>query len=298
VPDRAIRAPVLFVGMREPYEPEADPRPVHAPSPAGTPLLTTDGIRIDARHDAGHGAARGGLCVVVAHGFTGSWRRPAVRRVAALLRAVGGVVSFDFRGHGRSGGVSTVGDQEVHDVEAALGWARLLGYRRLVTLGFSMGASVVVRHAALCGGVDAVAAVSGPSRWYYRGTPQMRRVHWVIERRLGRLVGRFVLRTRVSSTSWDPLPEAPHEVAARIAPAPLLVVHGDADPYFPVEHAIGLYAAAAEPKELWIEPGFAHAENAARDELIRRIGDWLGRRAPPRPDLASDSRRDGLDPPE
>jgi len=42
-----------------------------------------------------------------------------------------------------------------------------------------------------------------------------------------------------------------------------------------VEHGEALYAAAAEPKELWIEPGFGHAENAATPELLARIADWL-----------------------
>jgi fermentation-respiration switch protein FrsA (DUF1100 family) len=55
------------------------------------------------------------------------------------------------------------------------------------------------------------------------------------------------------------------------------VVHGDADHYFPVEHAEQLFTAAAEPKELWLEPGFGHAENAATDELLRRIAGWLVR---------------------
>ena len=120
-----------------------------------------------------------------------------------------------------------------------------------------------------------MAAVSGPSRWYYRGTVPMRRLHWVVERRLGRLVSRVALRTRISPVGWTDVPEPPHAVAARIAPTPLLIVHGDADRYFPVEHAEKLYAAAAEPKELWIEPGFGHAENAASPELLDRIGAWL-----------------------
>jgi fermentation-respiration switch protein FrsA (DUF1100 family) len=106
----------------------------------------------------------------------------------------------------------------------------------------------------------------------------MRRAHWVIERRLGRLIGRVALRTRIAAGGWDPLPEAPHEVVGRISPVPVLIVHGDADAYFPVEHAEKLYAAAAEPKELWIEPGFGHAENAAPDALVRRIADWLAKR--------------------
>jgi pimeloyl-ACP methyl ester carboxylesterase len=256
----------------------------------GTALRAVDGTVIDACHDAPldgrrafprgvrrHDGAVAGLGIVVAHGFTGGWRRPAVRRAVEVLANTGGVISFDFRGHGRSGGASTVGDREVLDLEAAVAWARELGYARVATVGFSMGASVVVRHAALRRGVSAVVAISGPSRWYYRGTVPMRRVHWVIERRMGRAVSRLALRTRIDPHGWPTVPEPPHAVAARISPAPLLIVHGDADSYFPVEHAELLFAAAAEPKELWIEPGFGHAENAAGPELLGRIGAWLAR---------------------
>jgi fermentation-respiration switch protein FrsA (DUF1100 family) len=236
-------------------------------------LRTDDGVAIDAWHDAGPG----GLAVVVAHGFTGSWRRPAVRRIATRLAELGGAISFDFRGHGRSGGHSTVGDREVLDVAAAVRFARELGYSRVATVGFSMGATIVVRHAALEGGVAAVAAVSGPSRWHYRGTVPMRRVHWVIERRLGRMVSRMALRTRISPAGWDPVPEPPYEVVGRISPIPLLVVHGDADHYIPVEHAEKLYAAAGQPKELWIEPGFGHAENAMSADLLDRLATWIAK---------------------
>jgi pimeloyl-ACP methyl ester carboxylesterase len=234
-------------------------------------IVTADGVRLDANHDPGPAA----LGIVVAHGLTGSWRRPAVRRAALALSRVGGVVSFDFRGHGRSGGLSTVGDREILDLAAAVGWARTLGYRRVATVGFSMGAAVVLRHAAGAGDLAAVVAVSGPSRWYYRDTVAMRRVHWLIERRLGRLTGRVLRRTRIAPAGWQPVPEPPDSAAARIAPTPLLVVHGDADVLFPVEHAHALYAAAGEPKWLWIEPGFGHAENAADPALLHRIGDWL-----------------------
>jgi pimeloyl-ACP methyl ester carboxylesterase len=233
-------------------------------------LVTTDGVQIDANHDPGPRDAG----FVLAHGFTGSWKRPAVRRAGAVFARHGGVVSFDFRGHGRSGGHSTVGDREIQDLEAAVEWMRSLDYRRIVTVGFSMGASVVVRHAALIRGVDAAVAVSGPARWYYRGTPPMRRVHWVIEKPAGRFVSRIALRTRIAKEGWDPVPPAPFEVAAKISPTPLLVVHGDRDPYFPLEHARQLFDNAAEPKELWIEPGFGHAENAAPPELLERIARW------------------------
>jgi pimeloyl-ACP methyl ester carboxylesterase len=103
----------------------------------------------------------------------------------------------------------------------------------------------------------------------------MRRVHWAVERRLGRMITRRWLNTRVSSGRWNPVPMPPAEAAARIAPIPFLVVHGDRDPYFPVEHAHQLYTAAREPKELWVVPGFGHAESGSSDALVDRIAAWV-----------------------
>jgi pimeloyl-ACP methyl ester carboxylesterase len=254
------------------------PRPVSRTGTTAS-LFAADGVRIAAVHRPPAAGADPGLALVVAHGFTGSWRRPALWGATSVLRAYGGVVAFDMRGHGASGGASTVGDREILDLDAAVRWARSLGHRRVATVGFSMGGSVVVRHAALLGGADAVVAVSAPSRWHYHGTPSMRRVHLAIERRGGRLVARYALRTRVSPRRWNPVPEAPEDVAGRIAPVPLLVVHGDRDAYFPVDHPRRLYEAAREPRELWLEPGFGHAENAAPADLLDRIGAWCATRA-------------------
>ena len=236
-------------------------------------LVTDDGVPIDAAHLPGDR----GLGIVLAHGFTLNWQRPSVWRIARRLSRYGGVVTFDFRGHGRSGGLSTLGDREIRDVDVAVAYARELGYQRIAVVGFSMGASIVLRYAGLIGGVDAVVSVSGPGRWYYRGTKAMRRVHWAVERRLGRLYASKVLNTRISSGRWDPVPVPPADAAARIAPVPLLIVHGDQDGFFPVDHATQLYEAANEPKELWIVPGFGHAESAAAADgaLLDRIGRWV-----------------------
>lgn len=234
---------------------------------------------------SGKTAGEGRVAVVLAHGFTGALDRPGLRRAAEVLArvdGVGGVVTFSFRGHGRSGGASTVGDREVLDVDAAVRWAREIGHDRVATVGFSMGGSVVLRHAAGEGGgsaVDAVVSVSAPARWYYRGTAPMRRVDWAITRPVGRLVARYGLRTRIHGAGWGPVPLSPVQVVDRIAPIPLLIVHGDQDGYFPLDHPLSLERAAGGSAELWIEPGFGHAENAAEPLLLRRIGCWLTRSA-------------------
>jgi pimeloyl-ACP methyl ester carboxylesterase len=308
-------------------------------------LRTSDGVRIEAAYDPYEGGADGGGSVrstapapgaiVLAHGFSGSVDRPALRRTVGVFTQYGAVITFSFRGHGRSGGHSTVGDLEVLDLAAAVRWARSLGHARVATVGFSMGGSVVVRHGALrrpygtagaagmhegrtgaqtgtersgssdsgngasvsgssgsgssgSGGhpghpgehpgehSDAVVAVSAPARWYYRGTAPMRRLHWVIQRPVGRLVSRYGLRTRIHPRDWDPVPLSPTAAAPLLAPTPLLVVHGDQDPYFPVDHPHAL-AAAGDPEstELWLVEGFGHAENAADAVLLHRIGGWV-----------------------
>jgi len=238
------------------------------------PLRTADGERLTGLHVPRPGSD---IAVVVAHGFGGSVRRPGLRAVVEALSPYAGVLAFDFRGHGRSTGRSTLGDREVLDVDAAVAAARDLGYARVVTCGWSMGGSTVLRHAALRDDlqpVDAVISVSAASRWYVRDTVAMRRLHWLVERRTGRLVSRVALRTRVA-TGWDVVPESPVEVVGRIAPTPLLLVHGDRDGYFTTEHPQALAAAAGEPTEFWLVEGFGHAEAAATPELLDRIGRHL-----------------------
>lgn len=249
--------------------------------PVEMTLRTTDGVDISAVH---HRSADADLCFVVVHGFTGNWRADRVRKVLARLVRFGSVIAIDMRGHGRSGGSSTVGNREVHDVAAAVDWARALGYPRVVTTGFSMGGAVVLREAALAatgelgsGRVDGVVSVSAPAFWYYRGTRIMRVVHRVVESRSGRFAMRTA-GTRVSGEGWaDPLPTPPHEAAAMLGSIPLLVVHGDVDRYFPIEHPQAIHDAARRSgvrTDLWLVPGFGHAELAISTDVLDRIGDW------------------------
>jgi pimeloyl-ACP methyl ester carboxylesterase len=240
--------------------------------PQEVQFATADDIRLTAQHwDPG---VRDLGCVV-AHGFTGSSRSPDVRAISRALAAQGaGVLAIDFRGHGRSGGRSTIGAEEIHDVAAGVAWMRAHGYGAVAVLGWSMGGSAVLRYAGLGGDTDAVVSVSSPARWYERGTRPMRTLHWLCETRTGRTMLRLTRRARLDHRSWDEVPEAPHEVAGLIAPTPLLIVHGDADRYFPLPH-VHLLRDAAPGAEVWIEAGMGHAESATTPDLIERIAVWL-----------------------
>lgn len=233
-------------------------------------LTASDGVSLSAHYYSG---VSDDVSYLLGHGFTGNALQDRVTTISERLNELGAsVLALNFRGHGTSEGLSTVGASETVDVEAGVEWLRA---RRpgapVVTLGFSMGASIVVRHAGLGGTPDAVVAVSGPGRWYERGTQPMRRVHFGVETRLGRFLLRRAFRTRVGG-GWELLPAAPVEVASAIA-VPLLIVHGDSDAFFGLEHP-RMLAAAAPAAELWIEPGMGHAENATSAELVDRIHDW------------------------
>ena len=84
------------------------------------------------------------------------------------------------------------------------------GYRRVVVVGFSMGAAIALRHAAVGSAPgDAVVSVSSPSRWYIRESAPMRRVQWLLESPFGPLVGRG-LGVRLGEP-WFDLPASPVE---------------------------------------------------------------------------------------
>jgi pimeloyl-ACP methyl ester carboxylesterase len=215
------------------------------------------------------------LTFVVAHGFTNSVARAPFRRLAGWLSRFGEVRALDFRGHGGSGGGSGVGgDPEMRDVDAAVGAARADGADAVVTVGLSMGGGAALRQAALGRHrPDAVVSVSAVSRWYVRDTRPMRRVHWLLETSAGRRLGSRVVRLRLDEP-WLTPPTSPLEVVSAIAPTPLLLVHGDRDEYFPLEHVRALAQAAGPSATAWVVPGFGHAESGATAPLVERIGRW------------------------
>ncbi|MFC7344714.1 alpha/beta hydrolase [Saccharopolyspora griseoalba] len=230
-------------------------------------LRAADGTRIAGQLHPGPKGARIGFAL--AHGFTNHIRKPSVRRVLSRLAGHGAVLAVDLRGHGGSGGRTSVGPDEAMDVDAAVAHLRELGHERIVTLGFSLGGSVVLRQAALGTPPDAVVSVSSPARWFVRETPAMRRVHWLLEQPHGRLTARL-LGVRLAGP-WPEVPVSPIELAARIE-VPQLIVHGTDDHYFPLADARALSEAGGG--EFWPIEGMRHAESSTTPQLVDRIARW------------------------
>jgi len=252
----------------------------HSPVPPGTAavtVLSSDGVRLSGIAVPAAAPRPSGrpITFVVAHGFTNSVARPSFLRLAGWLSRFGDVRAVDFRGHGASEGGSTAGgDPEMRDLDAAVGAARVDGAAAVVTFGLSMGGGAALRQAALGEHrPDAVVSLSAVSRWYVRDTRPMQRVHWLLETTPGRRLGARALGLRLDAP-WLVPPLPPLQVVSGIAPTPLLLVHGDRDEYFPLEHFRTLVQAAGPTATAWVVPGFGHAESGATAPLVERIGRW------------------------
>jgi pimeloyl-ACP methyl ester carboxylesterase len=235
-------------------------------------VMTADGVRL-----RGDRLGRGDLALVFCHGFLG-WRKKA--RLVLFQESLARwftIYAFDLRGHGESEGLSAFGAMEHLDVDAMVRRAREDGLTKVVTLGGSMGGIAVIRHAALLGGVDAVVAVSTPALWDGHDSPAVRRLAWLTASRFGRSILRSAgVRVVPAFTPVEP----PAELVGKIAPIPLVIVHGRDDHFFDEEQAWLLYRRAEAPKRLLVASRFGHAEDgytpAFAEQIARVVGDVVG----------------------
>lgn len=231
---------------------------------------TDDGVRLAGTE---LGERTGDLAIVLVHGFMGYRTKPPQRVLAEALARRFGVFVFDLRGHGQSGGACTGGEHEPLDVHAVVQHARGRGFERVVTVGGSLGGIAVICEAARFRDPSAVVSISTPAQWGLTDTAAVRRATWIFTSRIGRALARRVMGTTIDLDWRDP--EPPEVVVGRIAPIPLLIVHGADDHFFSVEQARRLYERAGEPKRLLIMDTFGHAEDGYTPMFASRLADEI-----------------------
>ena len=210
--------------------------------------------------------------VIFCHGHAGSMD-PDVKYAPWFHEGGLSVLMFDFRGHGRSeGDLVSMGALERLDLLGAIDYLEGRGFGSVGVLGFSMGGGVAIVTAASDERITAVVSDGGFARlegalvgWANRikGVPE-----WI-----GQLLARMIRtvagwRLGISLRDADPI-----DWIGRIGPRPVLLVHGDLDPYVSVAEVIELFAAAGEPKELWRvgEAEHRRADQHRPEEYRRRV---------------------------
>ena len=235
-------------------------------------LVTHDGVRLSGARLHGPPDAAG--TVVLIHGFSHWSRTPRMHAFAHMLARGMHVIVPDLRGHGASGGVSSMGPKEPLDVKAAVEAADPA--LPVVTVGLSLGGAAVLLHAGTFGGVAGVVAISAPAWWGAWDTPSTKRVQRYAMTPAGRRFLAVFLRTRIAQVC-EGVPHAEEQVAA-IAPAFTLVVADPADHYFSEEHPRAIYAWANDPKDLWLLPGTGHGTDLLTPSFATRLLEDLDRR--------------------
>lgn len=210
--------------------------------------------------------------VIICHAYRGT-KADLLGIGPGLWRAGYTVLVFDFRGNGDSDdGPQSLAHYEQRDLEAAIDFvAARRPEAEIDVIGYSMGAAVALLVAARDQRVAKVVADSSFADMHGVITAAARALRLPPVPLVG-LVDRAT-RLRYGYRFHD---VQPVEVVGRIAPRPLLLVHGTGDTKVPVEHAHRLAAAAGEGSELrLVDTEHCGAYFADRPGYIARIADFL-----------------------
>jgi fermentation-respiration switch protein FrsA (DUF1100 family) len=262
------------------------------------------------------GEKRAAVVLCVGYTYLKSLAMPDIAK--ALTAAGYVTLIFDYRGFGDSEGPRwrLMPGEQISDVRAALTCVADQPHvdgGRLALLGLSLGGSNAIAAGALdqrVGAVVAIEAMGDGERWL-----RTLRRHWEWVDFQARLAEDRSARVRTGqSVRVDPLEivvpdptsraflegvyrefpqmkcELPLETAEalaeftpealveRIAPRPLLLIHGAADRLVPADESRGLFARARDPRRLEIVPGMGHFDwLMASSPGFRRVTDTATR---------------------
>ncbi len=218
---------------------------------------------------AGAEAAAAAPTVIVLHGHGGCLDGD-LHRAPAFHEAGFNVFLFDFRAHGESEGrVASFGYLERRDVEGAVRWAGERSAGRIGLLGFSYGGIASMLGAPLCPEVSAVASDGGPVRM--RTAIAARGIEWHFPRWFARSMAWLIIAITCIRLGVNLFRYEAVRWVGRIAPRPILFIHGEDDSY--CADFDDLWEAASEPKEAWRLPGVGHtkASEVFPEEFDRRV---------------------------
>jgi fermentation-respiration switch protein FrsA (DUF1100 family) len=214
-------------------------------------LTAKDGVKLAAWYTppklAQSGVEGNGAVILVAHGYNGN--RP--EDIYAMFAKHGyGVLAWDFRAHGQSGGdTCSLGYYEQLDVEAALDYAlKQPGVKHVGAWGGSMGAATVILTAAKH--PEIVALVSDSA---FPSLEDVMRLNTPIT-----IMQPFVLFFGGWLSGSDIDQVRPVDEIAKISPRAVFIIDGWDGSAVAMNSPYSLFDAAGEPKQLWVEEGVPH----------------------------------------
>ncbi|MBI5563310.1 MAG: alpha/beta fold hydrolase [Chloroflexi bacterium] len=196
--------------------------------------------------------AQNGAAIILLHGYGGN-RLEMLGRAEMLARHGFGVLLYDERGSGESGGMRTYGWLDAQDVALALSYLQNkaeIDPRRIGILGFSIGGQIALRAASQ---FDQISAIVAEEPGFARisdvpDVPTLLDKFYVI----GYWLGEHWLSLRTGV----PIPEGVIEGLLRIAPRPILFIAAGQE--YGRLLVRRFFDRASEPKERWEVPETTH----------------------------------------
>jgi pimeloyl-ACP methyl ester carboxylesterase len=215
-------------------------------------LTTEDGINLAAWYTP----PKNGSVILVAHGYNSS--RPEDIYVMFAQHGYG-VLAWDFRAHGQSGGgTCSLGYYEQLDVEAALDYALSQSdVEHVGAWGGSMGAATVILTASKHPEIEAVVSDSA-----FPSLEDVMRLNTPIK-----IMQPFVLffGERLSGSEINQV--RPVDAIANISPRAVFIIDGWNGSAIAMNSPYRLFDAAGEPKHIWVEDGVPHLGMYGNDPL-------------------------------
>ena len=180
------------------------------------------------------------------------------------------VMIYDSRAHGESGGkYCTYGYYEKHDVQVAIYEAqKKYATGKIGVFGTSMGAAIALQAAAIEPRISAVVAEASFAT--------LRQVTVDYQKRLLRLPWHFL--RNIAMKKSESIAHFKHREISPIQSVkniyvPVFFIHGKNDTFIKYQYSEELYAAANEPKELWLIDDARHSNvhEVGKEEYEEKI---------------------------
>jgi pimeloyl-ACP methyl ester carboxylesterase len=234
-------------------------------------IKTADHHRIALNHlRTGHDEA-----IILAHGFYNNKDAYLFLKMAEEFSRHFDVISFDFRGHGKSSGLFSWTSNECADLKAIIDYAKNHPYKEIGLVGFSLGAAIGLIEAAQNPDVKTVIAVSAPYDFWKidfcfwkRGMLDDLRLNVGMKGK-----GKFIRPGNPFLKKVRPV-----DIVGKLAPRPVLFLHGSEDWLIHSKHSEILYKNAKEPKRLILLEKLGHAEtmfDQRPDLFMKTCIDWF-----------------------
>ena len=184
------------------------------------------------------------------------------------------MIAFDFRGHGKSGGLFYWTSKEFLDLQTVLEYAKKQ-YQKISVIGFSLGAATTLITASKTNLIDSVISVSAPSEF-----EKIEYRFWELDFEndiIYNLFGEGKHGKGVRPGPWWFKKEKPIDCVGKIK-VPIFYIHGQADWLIKPWHSEELFKKTNSKKHLAIIKNGPHAEYLIRknkEETVNLIKDWL-----------------------